>query len=127
MPLRRFSWNQNNLSKFHSVLESAGAWTVSLVHGFFEQIQFSALGRVLTLTLVARRSRDYAGTRYTTNACTLHAHACIRMRCAVCTRKAGICSQAGARHAGRQAGTRQETIEPQELFFFTKKKKRVCV
>ena len=39
-------------------------WCVSLVHGYFEQSTLSVLGRPLTLTLLSRRSRFYAGTRY---------------------------------------------------------------
>ena len=39
-------------------------WCVQLVHGYFEQTTLSVLGRPLTLTLLARRSRHFAGTRY---------------------------------------------------------------
>ena len=39
-------------------------WCIHLVHGYFEQSTLSVLGRPLTLTLVSRRSRHYAGTRY---------------------------------------------------------------
>ncbi|PRW58397.1 phosphoinositide phosphatase SAC1 [Chlorella sorokiniana] len=39
-------------------------WVVPLAHGFFEQRPLALLGRTLTLTLVARRSRQFAGTRY---------------------------------------------------------------
>ncbi|KAL8138653.1 hypothetical protein V2J09_004654 [Rumex salicifolius] len=39
-------------------------WTVALVHGFFKQIKLSKSGRSFSLTLIARRSRHYAGTRY---------------------------------------------------------------
>ena len=35
-----------------------------LVHGFFQQRLLSLLGTPLTLTLVARRSSRFAGTRY---------------------------------------------------------------
>ncbi|KAL9247246.1 hypothetical protein vseg_020698 [Gypsophila vaccaria] len=39
-------------------------WTVALIHGFFKQIKFSKCGRTVNVTLIARRSRHYAGTRY---------------------------------------------------------------
>nr|CAB3447916.1 unnamed protein product [Digitaria exilis] len=39
-------------------------WTVALVHGFFKQDKFSISGKDIMLTLIARRSRHYAGTRY---------------------------------------------------------------
>ena len=39
-------------------------WCVHLLHGYFEQSTLSVLGRPLTLTLISRRSRHYAGTRY---------------------------------------------------------------
>ncbi|PIA43224.1 hypothetical protein AQUCO_02000573v1 [Aquilegia coerulea] len=38
--------------------------TVALVHGFFKQEKLSISGRDFKLTLIARRSRHYAGTRY---------------------------------------------------------------
>ena len=39
-------------------------WCIHLLHGYFEQSTLSVLGRPLTLTLISRRSRHYAGTRY---------------------------------------------------------------
>ncbi|KAK9756040.1 hypothetical protein RND81_01G069100 [Saponaria officinalis] len=39
-------------------------WTVALIHGFFKQIKLSKGGRTVNVTLIARRSRHYAGTRY---------------------------------------------------------------
>ncbi|CAN1136074.1 Phosphoinositide phosphatase SAC4 [Linum perenne] len=39
-------------------------WTVALVYGFFKQETLSVAGRDYKLTLIARRSRHYAGTRY---------------------------------------------------------------
>ena len=35
-----------------------------IVHGFWQQRQLALLGRPLLLTLIARRSREFAGTRY---------------------------------------------------------------
>ncbi|GAB2268953.1 hypothetical protein Dimus_003891 [Dionaea muscipula] len=39
-------------------------WTVALIHGFFRQVKYSKFGRNFNVTLIARRSRHYAGTRY---------------------------------------------------------------
>ena len=39
-------------------------WCCHLLHGYVEQTTLSVLGRALTLTVVARRSRHFAGTRY---------------------------------------------------------------
>ncbi|XP_057504875.1 phosphoinositide phosphatase SAC2-like isoform X3 [Actinidia eriantha] len=39
-------------------------WTVALVYGFFKQVKLSVSGRHFKVTLIARRSRHYAGTRY---------------------------------------------------------------
>jgi hypothetical protein len=38
-------------------------WVTPLVHGFWQQRSLSILGRALTVTLIARRSRHFAGTR----------------------------------------------------------------
>ncbi|KAG6547526.1 hypothetical protein Mapa_010974 [Marchantia paleacea] len=40
------------------------SWTVALVHGFFEQAKLSIFGRIFVITLISRRSRHFAGTRY---------------------------------------------------------------
>jgi hypothetical protein len=39
-------------------------WTVPLIHGYWEQRVVSVFGRQITITLVARRSRHFAGTRF---------------------------------------------------------------
>ena len=40
------------------------SWVPALAHGFFRQSTLSIFGRLVTLTLLARRSRHFAGTRY---------------------------------------------------------------
>jgi hypothetical protein len=60
-------WNDHLTSRLRSSLSDGkghSRWVVPLVHGFFEQKQLSLLGRPLLLTLVARRSCRFAGTRY---------------------------------------------------------------
>ncbi|KAM7461212.1 hypothetical protein LguiA_029333 [Lonicera macranthoides] len=39
-------------------------WTIALVHGNFKQIMLSIFGRDFSVSLVSRRSRHFAGTRY---------------------------------------------------------------
>ncbi|XP_074360306.1 phosphatidylinositol-3-phosphatase SAC1-like [Apium graveolens] len=39
-------------------------WTLALVHGNFKQTRLSVFGRDFSVTLVSRRSRHFAGTRY---------------------------------------------------------------
>ncbi|KAK1403689.1 Phosphoinositide phosphatase SAC1 [Heracleum sosnowskyi] len=39
-------------------------WTIALVHGNFKQTRLSVFGRDFSVTLVSRRSRHFAGTRF---------------------------------------------------------------
>ncbi|RZC62676.1 hypothetical protein C5167_024438 [Papaver somniferum] len=39
-------------------------WTIALVHGHFKQVRLSIFGREFGVTLISRRSRHFAGTRY---------------------------------------------------------------
>eukprot|EP00002_Diphylleia_rotans_P023670 TRINITY_DN4655_c0_g1_i2.p1 TRINITY_DN4655_c0_g1~~TRINITY_DN4655_c0_g1_i2.p1 ORF type:complete len:448 (+),score=67.91 TRINITY_DN4655_c0_g1_i2:53-1396(+) len=39
-------------------------WTVDLLHGFFGQVKAEAFSHSITITLLARRSRYFAGTRF---------------------------------------------------------------
>ncbi|KAL3641427.1 Phosphoinositide phosphatase sac1 [Castilleja foliolosa] len=39
-------------------------WTIALVHGNFKQVRLSIFGRDFSVSLVSRRSRHFAGTRY---------------------------------------------------------------
>ena len=39
------------------------AWVTPLVHGFWQRRSLAVLGQALTVTLIARRSRHFAGTR----------------------------------------------------------------
>ncbi|XP_073149173.1 phosphoinositide phosphatase SAC3-like [Henckelia pumila] len=58
-----FVWNEFLTREIRNILQNT-IWTVALVYGFFKQATLSISGRDLTLTLIARRSRHYAGTRY---------------------------------------------------------------
>ncbi|KAI3495678.1 hypothetical protein L1887_38024 [Cichorium endivia] len=58
-----FVWNEFLTRGARNVLQNT-MWTVALVYGFFKQEKLSISGRDFRLTLVSRRSRHYAGTRY---------------------------------------------------------------
>ncbi|KAE8799364.1 phosphoinositide phosphatase SAC2-like [Hordeum vulgare] len=58
-----FVWNEFLTRGVRNILEST-CWTVPLVYGFFKQDKIKISGKDIILTLIARRSRHYAGTRY---------------------------------------------------------------
>ncbi|XP_051113877.1 phosphoinositide phosphatase SAC3-like isoform X3 [Andrographis paniculata] len=58
-----FVWNEFLTRGIRNLLPNT-LWTVALVYGFFKQTKLSLSGRDFQLTLIARRSRHYAGTRY---------------------------------------------------------------
>ncbi|KAF7813987.1 phosphoinositide phosphatase SAC2-like isoform X2 [Senna tora] len=58
-----FVWNEFLTRGIRNNLHNT-SWTVALVHGFFKQVKLSMSGREFNLTIIARRSRHYAGTRY---------------------------------------------------------------
>ncbi|GLT97150.1 hypothetical protein SLE2022_147320 [Rubroshorea leprosula] len=58
-----FVWNEFLTQEIRNHLQNT-LWTVALVYGFFKQATLSVSGRDFKLTLIARRSRHYAGTRY---------------------------------------------------------------
>ena len=66
-PSRRssYAWNHKLVKELRDALgSSAGRWCVTLVHGAFVQRTCALFGRSLVVTLIARRSRHFAGTRY---------------------------------------------------------------
>ncbi|KAD4584911.1 hypothetical protein E3N88_22512 [Mikania micrantha] len=58
-----FVWNEFLTTAIHSKLKNS-LWTVALVYGFFKQVKLFISDKEFKLTLIARRSRHYAGTRY---------------------------------------------------------------
>ncbi|KAL6606019.1 hypothetical protein ACP70R_041672 [Stipagrostis hirtigluma subsp. patula] len=58
-----FVWNEFLTRGFRNILKST-VWTVALVYGFFKQDKLAISGKDIMLTLIARRSRHYAGMRY---------------------------------------------------------------
>jgi hypothetical protein len=61
-----FEWNRYQAEEFRGVLGDLASayWTVSVIHGSYQQRRVSLFGQLLDVILIARRSRHYAGTRY---------------------------------------------------------------
>ncbi|KAK2460382.1 hypothetical protein APHAL10511_007547 [Amanita phalloides] len=69
----RFAWNFHLLSapfekyvQKHGHLPLKPNWLLPLVHGHVDQAKLTVLGRVVFISLIARRSRHFAGARYLT-------------------------------------------------------------
>ncbi|KAL2932992.1 Phosphoinositide phosphatase SAC2, partial [Bienertia sinuspersici] len=58
-----FVWNEHLTHQTRVTLKST-LWTVPLIHGFFKQVELSTGGNTFIFTLIARRSCQFAGTRY---------------------------------------------------------------
>lgn len=58
-----FVWNEYLTRPLRTAL-GGDKWLLCLVHGFFQQRMLSLFGRALALTLISRRSKHFAGTRY---------------------------------------------------------------
>ncbi|OQR75685.1 polyphosphoinositide phosphatase-like [Tropilaelaps mercedesae] len=61
-PNDKFVWNSYLLEPLKGSVEPD--WLLYITHGFVGQANISFYGRPLYLTLIARRSREYAGPRY---------------------------------------------------------------
>ncbi|KAJ8588583.1 hypothetical protein M405DRAFT_901887 [Rhizopogon salebrosus TDB-379] len=70
----RWPFNDRYVWNFHMIAapfkdSPAGVrrpWLLPLIHGHVDQAKLTVLGRVVFVTLIARRSRHYAGARYLT-------------------------------------------------------------
>ncbi|KAF8885657.1 polyphosphoinositide phosphatase [Infundibulicybe gibba] len=63
----RFAWNYHMITSGLDNEESSSArphWLLPMVHGHVDQAKLTVLGRVVFVTLIARRSRHFAGARY---------------------------------------------------------------
>ncbi|KAF9006928.1 SacI homology domain-containing protein [Cyathus striatus] len=63
----RFAWNFHMISAAflnQQIPSPKPHWILPLVHGHVDQAKLTVLGRVIFVTLIARRSRHYAGARY---------------------------------------------------------------
>ncbi|PPQ73912.1 hypothetical protein CVT26_006660 [Gymnopilus dilepis] len=63
----RFAWNFHMMTApfvNHETPPLKHYWLLPLVHGHVDQAKLTVLGRVIFVTLIARRSRHFAGARY---------------------------------------------------------------
>ncbi|KAF8440057.1 polyphosphoinositide phosphatase [Boletus edulis BED1] len=72
----RFVWNFHMLSYPFTDTPPRGvhAWLIPLIHGHVDQAKLNVLCRVIFVTLIARRSRHYAGARYLTRGVNEEGH-----------------------------------------------------
>ncbi|KAF6201857.1 hypothetical protein GE061_004252 [Apolygus lucorum] len=61
-PNRKFVWNEHLTSMVEKKLHCD--WIIHITHGFVGQSVLSIFGRPVNITLIARRSNKYAGTRF---------------------------------------------------------------
>ncbi|KAH9280066.1 Polyphosphoinositide phosphatase [Echinococcus granulosus] len=65
VPDSRFLWNSSLLPpRFQPNSSATSDWFVGLVHGFVKQASLVSCGMPISIILVARRSRFFAGTRF---------------------------------------------------------------
>ncbi|WWC73521.1 uncharacterized protein I206_107492 [Kwoniella pini CBS 10737] len=72
----RFMWNHYLLSPAFDVETPKGRsqWVLPLIYGFLDQAKINVFTRTVYLTLIARRSRHYAGARFLTRGANEHGH-----------------------------------------------------
>ncbi|XP_065323489.1 polyphosphoinositide phosphatase-like isoform X3 [Gordionus sp. m RMFG-2023] len=61
-PCWQYVWNRHLLTPWHHKVHFD--WCIHIIHGFLKQTIISVFGQDIVLTLLARRSSFYAGTRY---------------------------------------------------------------
>lgn len=59
-----FVWNHHLLEPAIAALKNTYDWCLPIIHGYVDQSTISVYGRVVNMTIIARRSRFYAGARY---------------------------------------------------------------
>jgi hypothetical protein len=59
-----FVWNQYLLGPAHDNLKNVHDWCHPVIHGYVEQSSLDVFGRRIYLTIIARRSRHFAGARF---------------------------------------------------------------
>ncbi|KAL8789287.1 MAG: hypothetical protein Q9213_001210 [Squamulea squamosa] len=59
-----FVWNQHLLGPASSAIRNTYDWCIPIIHGFVDQTNISIHARIVAVTVIARRSRLFAGARY---------------------------------------------------------------
>ena len=61
-PNYKFVWNSHLLKPVEAIFHAD--WLIFIIHGFIGQSNISLFGKSFYLTLIARRSNKFAGTRF---------------------------------------------------------------
>ncbi|KKA28256.1 hypothetical protein TD95_005236 [Thielaviopsis punctulata] len=70
LPLRKyeynsmFVWNSFLIKPVEAHMNNPWAWCCAIIHGYLEQRALNVFGRIAHITLIARRSRHFAGVRF---------------------------------------------------------------
>ena len=59
-----FVWNNHLLKPARAALKKTFDWCLPIIHGFVDQATLSVYGRTIYITIIARRSRFFAGARF---------------------------------------------------------------
>ncbi|WEW61210.1 phosphatidylinositol-3,5-bisphosphate 5-phosphatase [Emydomyces testavorans] len=59
-----FVWNHHLLKPAVASLKNVHDWCLPIIHGYVDQSSMSVYGRLVFITLIARRSRFFAGARF---------------------------------------------------------------
>lgn len=59
-----FMWNSNLLKPVLPCIDTVYDWFRPIVHGFIDQVNVLVLGKSIYITLIARRSHQFAGARF---------------------------------------------------------------
>ncbi|BGP36735.1 phosphatidylinositol-3,5-bisphosphate 5-phosphatase [Rhodotorula kratochvilovae] len=60
----KWVWNWRLLRPMRRCLRPQSPWILPLIHGFVDQKKLAVFGRTVYVTLIARRSRHFAGARF---------------------------------------------------------------
>eukprot|EP00039_Didymoeca_costata_P022013 m.3427 g.3427 ORF g.3427 m.3427 type:complete len:1084 (+) comp2768_c0_seq2:200-3451(+) len=71
-PDREYVWNDYLLKPFESQVQPD--WCIYVVHGFIAQSNINVIGRPIYVTLIARRSKYFAGARFLKRGCDSKGH-----------------------------------------------------
>lgn len=61
---KMFVWNNHLLSPALKALKNPYDWCMPIIHGFIDQSSVDVFGRSIYVTIIARRSRFFAGARF---------------------------------------------------------------
>ncbi|EEB07206.1 inositol polyphosphate phosphatase [Schizosaccharomyces japonicus yFS275] len=59
-----FMWNRHILKPLTAIFGFDSPWCIPIIHGFVDQAKLISCGKLILVTLIARRSRHFAGARY---------------------------------------------------------------